>query len=335
MELTFFIGIDVSKDKLDVAHYQEKGSMQTHRFENNTKGFKRMIKSLSFLTQSLQNEWLICLEHTGVYSWSLACFLAEQKIHFSIQPALQIKRSMGIQRGKNDAADAKTIARYAYLHRKEIKLTTLPSKALIYLKNLISYRDRLVKSKVSLQTAAKELATHTSKDLHASVVDDSAKHIKALVVSIRDLDKKIKSTIRQDAQLKSLFELSTSVTGVGLHVAANLLVYTEGFTKFDNWRKFSCYCGLAPFEYQSGSSVRGKTRISPLGNKKMKAMIGNGVASAIQWDKEIAHYYNRKLSEGKPKMVVQTAIKNKIISRVFATVRRGTPYVPLFQFANT
>ena len=335
MELTFFVGIDVSKDKLDVACYMEKESMNARRFENNLKGFKGMIKWLSSLSQSLQNEWLICLEHTGVYSWSLSCFLTEQKINFSIQPALQIKRSMGIQRGKNDTADAKSIARFAYLHRKEIKLTVLPSKALISLKNLISYRDRLVKSKVSLQVAAKELAAHTSKDLHASIVNDSAKHIKELTVSIRILDKKIESTIRQDAHLNSLFELSTSVKGVGLHVAANLLVYTEGYTKFDNWRKFSCYCGLAPFEYQSGTSIRGKTRISPLGNKKMKAMIGNGVASAIQWDKELAHYYNRKINEGKPKMIVHTAIKNKIISRVFATVKRGTPFVPLFKFANT
>ena len=285
-------------------------------------------------TDCSPEKWLVCFEHTGVYGWSLSCYLSEKKIKYSIQSALHIKRSLGIQRGKNDNQDARAIARFAYLHRKEIKLTTLPSKTLISLRNLLSYRERLVKSKVSLHVSARELAVHTEPDLHAIIVNDSKKNIRGLVQSIKEVDKKIKSVIGQDPQLKKLMDLSTSVTGVGLQVAANLLVCTEGFTRFENWRKFSCYCGLAPFEYQSGSSIRGKTRVSPMGNQKIKALIGNGVASAIQWDPELATYYHRKIKEGKPKMVVQTAVKNKIISRVFATVKRGTPFVPLFTFAQ-
>jgi transposase len=317
-----------------VACYQEDSAAINSTFENGVKGFKKMTSWLKSQTKTTEKQWLICLEHTGVYSWPLSCFLSESKISYSIQPALQIKRSLGIQRGKNDVTDARAIAKFAYLHRKEIKLTNLPSKALIHLKNLLSYRERLVKSKVSLQVAAKELAAFTDKDVQGSIIADSNKHVKDLKASILDTDKKIRALISQNAQLNNLYQLSTSVTGVGLQVAANLLIYTEAFTKFDNWRKFSCYCGLAPFEYQSGSSIRGKTRTSPMGNKKMKAMIGNGVASAIQWDQELAHYYNRKIHEGKPKMLVHTAIKNKIISRVFATVKRGTPFVPLFQFAK-
>ena len=137
--------------------------------------------------------------------------------------------------------------------------------------------------------------------------------------------------ISEDEELSRLFELATSVKGIGLQIATHMLIVTHGFTKFKNWRKFSCYCGLAPFEYSSGSSIRGRTKVSHLGNKKVKAMIGNGVASAIQNDPEIAIYYKRKLDEGKHKMVVLNAIKNKLISRVFSVVKRGTPFVPLFQ----
>jgi transposase len=330
MDLEIFIGIDVSKDTLDVACYREQKETISSKFKNDKGGFRKILNWIKSNTDSSSQQWLVCFEHTGIYSWPLSCFLSESQINYSIQPALQIKRSMGIQRGKNDKTDARVISKFAYLHRKEIKLTTLPSKALISLKNLLSYRDRLVKSKVSLQIAAKELGAYTARELHSFIVKDSAQLIKTLVKSIREVDKQIEGIIREDSQLSHLFNLSTSVKGVGLQVAANMLVYTEGFTKFDNWRKFSCYCGLAPFEYQSGISIRGKTRTSHLGNKKMKAMIGNGVASAIQWDPELSIYYQRKLQEGKPKMVVQTAIKNKIISRVFATVKRGTPFVPLF-----
>lgn len=334
MDLEIFIGIDVSKETLDVACYREQRETTSNKFKNDKSGFRKILNWVKSQTDSGSRQWLVCLEHTGVYSWPLSCFLSENQINYSIQPALQIKRSMGIQRGKNDRTDARVIAKFAYLHRKEIKLTTLPSKALIALKNLISYRDRLVKSKVALQIAAKELGDYTAKDLHSFIVNDSAQLTKTLVKSIREVDKQIEKIISEDSQLSHLFNLSTSVKGVGLQVAANMLVYTEGFTKFENWRKFSCYCGLAPFEYQSGISIRGKTRVSHLGNKKMKATIGNGVASAIQWDPELFIYYHRKLGEGKPKMVVQTAIKNKIISRVFATVKRGTPFVPLFNHAK-
>ncbi len=328
-----FIGIDVSKDTVDVCCYQENKPAVNGKFENEVKGFKKMLKWVAAQDESPCQRWLVCLEHTGVYSWALSCFLGEKEIPFSIQPALQIKRSLGIQRGKNDRADAQMIARYAYLYRKEIKPTQLPSKALICLKNLLSYRSRLVRNKVSLQTSSQELDAYMTEDLTDLIVKDSTQHIKLLEASIRQIDKRIEKIIHQDTHLDRLYNLSTSVTGVGLQIAANMLVCTEGFTRFENFRKFSCYCGLAPFEYQSGTSIKGKTRTSELGNKKMKALIGNGVASAIQHDPEIAAYYNRKLAEGKHKLVVQTAIKNKIISRVFATVKRGTPFVPLFQYA--
>jgi transposase len=332
MDFRFFIGIDVSKATLDIACYHEHGAFFNYQVPNDSKGFKKMFQWLKTKTDVPVNQWLVCIEHTGVYGWPVNCFLTERKIPFSAQPALHIKRSMGIQRGKNDRSDARMLARFAYLYRKEIQLTVLPSKALLSLKNLLSYRERLVKSKVSLQIAAKELSSYIDKESIDLVAKDSHRHVQIMEQSIRQLDKEIERVIREDKDLIKLYELSTSVKGVGLQIAANLLVYTNGFTRFDNWRKFSCYCGLAPFDYQSGTSLRGKTKVSALGNKKMKAMIGNGVASAIQWDKELAHYYQRKLEEGKHKMVVQTAIKNKIISRVFATVKRGTPYVPLFQF---
>lgn len=332
MDFKFFIGIDVSKATLDIACYQEGGSFINTQVSNDSKGYKKLVQWLKTQTKLPVKHWLVCLEHTGIYGWPITCFLTDRKIPYSVQSALHVKRSMGIQRGKNDRADARMLARFAYLYRREIKLTTLPSKAILSLKNLLSYRERLIKSKVSIQVASKELSTYMAKESNKLVVKDSQRHIQLIEQSIRQLDKEIERIIREDQNLNQLYELSTSVKGVGLQIAANLLVYTNGFTRFDNWRKFSCYCGLAPFDYQSGTSIRGKTRISRLGNKKLKAMIGNGVASAIQWDKELAHYYHRKLEEGKHKMLVQTAIKNKIISRVFATVKRGTPYVPLFQF---
>lgn len=330
MEFTSFVGIDVSKLTIDVALLDADGKLQdVNKFANGKDGFKQMVTWLK--GQSKLKESLFCLEHTGIYSLPVCAFLEDANFAYSLQPGLQIKRSMGIQRGKNDKADAQVIGRYAYLNRKDIPLYKLPSRIILKLKQLISYRERLVKSKVALKTASKELKAFSDSDIHKLVVDDSSKHITQINKSITTIDKKLRQLIAEDSDLNKLYELASSVKGVGLQISTNLIVTTHGFTRFENWRKFSCYCGLAPFEYSSGTSIRRKTKVSHLGNKKIKAMIGNGIASAIQNDPEIAAYYKRKLEEGKHKMVVMNAIKNKLISRVFAVIKRGTPFVPLYQ----
>lgn len=332
MEYASFIGIDISKLTIDVSHLDDEGELiGVKEFSNNMAGFNRMLQWIKI--KLLEGKPLFCLEHTGIYCLPICLYLEENHLDYSIQSGLQIKRSMGIQRGKNDKADAKIIAKYAFLNRKEITISKLPSKAILKLKQLISYRDRLVKTKVALTTASKELKSFSDKELHKHICDDSQSHVKELSQSISRVDKLLKEIIASDPELNRLFGLITSVKGVGLQIAANLLISTHSFTRFKNWRKFSCYCGLAPFEFSSGSSIRGITRVSHLGNKKVKAIIGNGVASAIQNDPEIAAYYSRKVEEGKHKMVVLNAIKNKLIARVFAVVKRGTPFISLYQHA--
>ncbi len=332
MEFTSFVGIDISKLTIDVALLDVDGKHQgVKKFTNSKDGFERMFAWLK--SQSVLKECLFCLEHTGIYCLPICVFFEEVKLAYSLQPGLQIKRSMGIQRGKNDKADAQVIGKYAYLNRKDIQLYKLPSKIILKLKQLVSYRERLVKTKVALKTSSKELKAFSDKDLHELIVTDSTKHIEQINSSIATIDKTLRQLIAEDKELDRLFELASSVKGVGLQIATNMLVITHGFTRFKNWRKFSCYCGLAPFEYSSGTSIKRKTKVSHLGNKKIKAMIGNGTASAIQNDPEIAAYYKRKIAEGKHKMVVMNAIKNKLISRVFAVIKRGTPFVPLYQHA--
>ncbi len=328
-----FVGIDVSKKTLDIAVLDHKARLiDFMEFNNNLRGFKKMNTWLSRFGYQ-RSQWLFCLEHTGVYALAVCSFLEDMNLLYSLQPGLQIKRSMGIKRGKNDRIDAKILAKYAYLYRNEIQLYRLPSKTLLEIKNLLSYRERLVKSKVALQVAAKELKAHTHRSIHKAVVESSGEHIRLFQASIHQLDKQLEQLICSDESLSNLYNLVTSVKGIGSQIAAYMLVYTHGFTKFANWRKFSCYCGLAPFEYRSGTSIRGKTKVSYLGNKKLKALIGNGVSSAIQHDQELASYYQRKIKEGKHKMLVLNAIKNKLISRAFAVVKRGTPFIELYKHA--
>lgn len=137
--------------------------------------------------------------------------------------------------------------------------------------------------------------------------------------------------IQEDEQLKQLFDLVTSVEAVGPVTAGHLLVVTNEFKNFTCPKKFACYAGtaaatVAPFENSSGSSIKGKSQVSPYANKESKKLLHMVAMSAINMEGDLAKYYHRKVQEGKNKMKVINAVRNKIIKRIFAVVNRGTKY---------
>ena len=322
------IGIDVSKATLDC---HDHVGQHLDQVPNSKQGFKQFLKWARKNNTDL-SQVLICFEHTGIYSLPLAVYLTEQKIIFSMVPGLQIKRSLGIQRGKSDKADAKAIARYAYLHRDEVKPYNLPSPKLLDLKAMLSLRQKMVSERAGYISAKKEIAAIGSIYSN-SILAVRSKLIKGLTQQIAEVESQMIKMIQSDQDLKRVFDLVTSVKGVGLIVGVTIIVYTNCFTAFDDWRKFACYCGIAPFPYKSGTSIRGKDKIHYLANKRVKTLLSNAASSSIVHNPEMRAYYQRRLQEGKNKFSTQNIIRNKIISRVFAAVQRGTPYVDTFRFA--
>lgn len=125
------------------------------------------------------------------------------------------------------------------------------------------------------------------------------------------------------------YQLLTSIKGIGPINAIVLLCVTDNFHRFSDPRKFACYCGVAPFEHSSGTSIRGKTRTSPLANREVKVYLTKAAITAISWDPQIKAYYIRKTGEGKHKASVINVVREKIIVRCFAVIKRKTPFVPL------
>ena len=206
----------------------------------------------------------------------------------------------------------------------------MPNDKLLKVKSLLSLRNRLVKAKKGLEVASKELTSFST--FSTSVNRTTRKVCKELNKQIKQTEQEIQAIIEKDESLNRLFKLVCSVKGIGIVIGASLLVYTNAFTAFDNARQFACYIGIAPFGHSSGSSIKRPDRVSHLANKKLKTLISNGAMSALQWDQEIKAYYHRKIGENKNKFLVQNNVKNKLIQRVFAVVKRGTPYVELNQF---
>lgn len=329
-----FMGIDVSKSKFDVCVLES----ETHRvllqatYENTKKGVQQMQKQLLKEMKAEKSTWFFCMEHTGVYTMPLCCFLSEQKLDYALVSGLEIHRSLGLKRGKSDKADAKDIARYACLHESEMKLYELPEKVLLKLRLLLTHRERLLQAK-KVFANTEEANEFMDKSVCREVVKESRFIVKQFDKKIAAANKQIQELIDADEQLKTAYQLVCSVPGVGPQITCYLLIYTRCFTSFDNARQLACFAGIAPFEYSSGSSIRGKTKVSHLANKKLKALLNMGALNAKRTDREIGLYYERKIAEGKNGMLVMNAIRNKLIGRIFATVKRGTPFVPLMQFA--
>ncbi len=127
------------------------------------------------------------------------------------------------------------------------------------------------------------------------------------------------------------YKLLRDITGIGLVNSVFFIVYTFNFQSFKNARKYVCYGGAAPFKNSSGTSYQGKSRVCHLANKRIKTNLSNAACSAVQHDPELCLYYDRKLKEGKELRVIMNTVKFKLITRVFAVIKRQSLFVRLHQ----
>jgi transposase len=322
MKFNHVIGIDVSKFTLDCVCHHNGAYLQV---ENSRKGYLRLLKWARKQCGVTVQQILFCFEHTGLYSLVFAIFLDEQQICCVAQSPLAIKRSLGLVRGKNDKADARQIARYGYLHREELKLYKLPSKNLLQLKTLLTLRDRMVQQRAGYLASHKEYETFFVKKDNKELFAVHQSMIAALDKQITKVEQQLEEIILSDEKLRECYELMQSIRGVGKIISCYMLVHTQAFTSFDTWRQFAAFCGIAPYDNRSGTFI-GKTKVSPLANKKVKSLFHLIAMGAIQCNQEMKTYYERRLEEGKTKMSSLNMVRNKMLSRIFAVVKRGTPY---------
>ena len=323
-----FIGIDFSKLKFDAAIYSvdTKAIMSTEVFNNEQSGYADFLQWVKENTRCQKSGILFCGEHTGYYSSRLSVFLYDSGYDMWLVSGLEMKLTQGIKRNKTDRVDACKIAEHAYRYQDKVVLFQPVSKALEEIRELLSYRERLVETRKVLTTSAQEMKRVKDNASCDYIYQDSLEYIRSINTSVRDCEKRIEVLVKQDISLKTNYKLVSSVVGIGLVNAALILVATANFTLFVNPRKFGCYCGVVPFEHSSGSSVRGKTRVSKMANRHLKTKLTLAAQNAARFDPELKEYYQRKRSEAKNNWLVLNNVKNKLIHRIFAVVRNGQMY---------
>jgi transposase len=324
------VGIDVSKSTLDTFIFKSNHLFQVG---NNPVGFVRLLEESIQILGCTKDSLLFCFENTGCYSRALSVFLQDAGIQFYAIDALDLKRSMGLSRGKSDKKDAKSIAMYAWRRRDELLSSKLPGPVMDQLSALLSHREMLIKQRTALKNASKGHHNIYSENEFKFLKESQMRMIKQLSEEIKVTESEIICVIKQNEDLRRSYDLLLSIKGIGKILAFYLITLTQNFTKFTDPRKFACYAGIAPFEYSSGTSVRGRTKVHPCANKQIKSLLNMAAMSSIQLQGEYQLYYLRRTAEGKNKMSTLNIIRNKLIFRAFSVVKRGTPYVDLHKFA--
>jgi len=334
MNYKWFIGIDVSKSTLDCCIMFMDQKLFHKEIENTPKGVKDYLKLLKKeIPQFLIEDAIFCMEHTGIYNIHLLSVLHLKKANIWLESAIHIIKSIGLQRGKNDVVDAYRIAKFSYKNRDEVKLWEPKRGVINNLKALSSVRNRLINCKKQLSNVFKN-KTHISKEELKIIKQCTLKSINYIEKDIVKTDEKIAEIIKNDERLNHLFNLITSVDGVGKVTAIEILVTTNEFKSITEAKKFACYSGVAPFEHSSGTSIRGRTKVSKMANKKTKKVLHMAALSSIAMKGELRDYYDRKVEEGKNKMLVLNAIRNKIVLRVFACVNNNRMYVKDYKYVS-
>jgi transposase len=278
---------------------------------------------------------VFCMEHTGYYCNHLFSVFRRLKANVIVEDALQIKKSLGTIRGKNDKIDAIRIVCYVQKNKDNIKLWKPRRPELLALANALSVRNRLLGVSVALSTALKEESGFVSKVVKKNNEKLFDKTISAVKLDLLDAELLVKKLIDSDERLRRLKELITSVPSVGIITAVRIIVCTNEFRDIKSPQKFACYAGVVPFKKESGLKVT-RAKVSPIANRKMKSLLHLCALCSLRIDAELKAYYERKTKiEGKPKLAVVNAIRNKLVLRIFACVNQDRCFIRNYQPQQT
>lgn len=322
-KLKNFVGIDISKLWFDAALIQTNNPSQIihQQFAQKPEGFKKMQEWLLTYKVKADDETLFCMENTGLYNTGLVNYLVKSKAQLWVEMPLRIKKAGGFERGSDDKTAAIKIAWYAMRYQDHVKLWQPADSNMEKIKNLITQRDRIINAVTQLTVPVNELKD-CGCEAEAKQMERLQKTaLTALQKTKKNIEALITKTVQQDEQINKQVKLVQSIKGIGPVTAVALLVYTKGFEKFGSAKQLACYCGVVPFKKESGTSVRYKATVSPFANKKLKKLLHLCALSAIKNDKELHMYFERKVMEGKNKMSVINAVRNKLVHRVYAVLR--------------
>jgi transposase len=317
------VGIDVAKAKLDVALKQPKGKWKTKVVDNTPVGFEQLRAWLGKHGVSCAH---VCMEATGIYWERLAEDLVDHGFAVSVVNPAQIKNFGGAKgvRTKTDAVDAKLIADFC--EGQNPPVWQAPSKNIRRLRALVGRRDALI----DLRTQEKcRLEVATTEEVRHSI----ERVIAHLDQQIAEIERQIKKDIDDDPTLRQQHELLKTVPGIGDATAALFLSHYGGELRFEKTRQAVAFAGLDTAKHESGTSVRGRPRMSKKGHTTIRKAVYMPAVTAMSRTSWGRAFSSRLLAAGKPKKLVLGALMRKIVAIAYGVLKSGMPFNPALHAA--
>ena len=312
------VGIDVAKAKLDVALKLPSNKWRTKVVANSAAGCEELRAWLAKHDVTCAH---VCMEATGIYWERVAEDLADHGFAVSVMNPARIKASAAAQgvRTKTDVVDAKVIADFCASQAPA--LWQAPSKSVRRLRALVGRRDALV-----------ELRTQELNRLEVATTEEVRRSIEKVLAhlneQIAEIERQIAKDVDDDPTLKAQRELLASIPGIGDKTIAMFLSHYGGQLRFDKTRQAVAFAGLDTQQHESGTSVRGKARLSKMGHSGLRRGLYMPAVVAMTktaWGKAFA---SRLLAAGKPKKLILGALMRKLVAIAYGVLKSGTPFNP-------
>ena len=315
--MSHILGIDVSKAKLDVALRRPDGTLRSKVVENTPAGFGVLS---AWLAAHGVDAVHACLEATGTYWEAVAQYLADAGHTVSVVNPAQIKAfgGAGLTRTKTDRVDAKLIA--AFCAAQCPPPWQAPPASVRTLRALVARREALegMRTQERNRLPVADAVVRTGIEVHLTHLEQA----------IADIDMAIRQTLDDDPGLRTQGELLDSIPGLGDKTVASLLAYYGGPLRFASAKQAVAYAGLDPRQHQSGSSVRGKPRLSKVGHARLrKALYMPAMVATTRtaWGRALKQ---RLAAAGKPPMLILGAMMRKLLCVAYGVLRSGRPFDP-------
>jgi transposase len=313
------LGIDIAKLKFNVCLINLSGKLKHKLFPNNATGFEQLTQWLSKLGVRRVHA---CLEATGTYSEALALFLHDNGHTVSLINPAAIKAfaQSRLSRTKTDRVDAELIARFC-LAQAPSAWTPLPAE-LRELQALVRRLESLIEMRVMEENRLSSLITVDS------VRQSVEEHLAYLNEQIKRTEELIRNHINSNPTLRRQSQLLDSIPGIAETTAALLLSEITDITQYRSARQVAAYAGLVPRERQSGSSVRGRTRLSKIGNARLRRALYFPAITALRCSPFFQAWAEGLRQRGKSKMSIICAVMRKLVHLAYGVLKSGREFDP-------
>lgn len=310
-----YVGVDVSKNTLDIAIKQPEGHYLHKRVSNNPAGFEKILSLLS-------TDCCVVMEATSSYYMPFAYFLHHNHIWVSIVNPLSVNHfcKMRMSRTKTDKKDAAMISEYG---KSEMPRLWIPKEPhLIELQQMERIVDNLTRQKTSISNQREAFVC-------SGQMTDGVKAILEKQLAYLESEIKIIEAGMYEIAEGHHTELLTnlrSIPSIGKRTSLMLLIITDGFTRFENAKELVCYVGLCPRLYESGKSIKGKSRICKMGMSRIRQLLYLCAMSAIKVNSNCKAMYERLKQRGKNGKLAIVAVASKLLRQAFAVGVGNIPY---------